>query len=248
MDIRQHVVALFAGICFGCASHAGARPAANAVRVADRDDSGQLVVHRDSEMSRIKGPDWLAALTEGDEVTYRVTNAERQAQLIRFTVKRMERRQLGVAALLVPDGDSPVTHAHPYWLAADEDGLYQLDRHVALLDPQYLPLDAVGHVARDVKSVSMWRLPKEWQALDRGAASGDGFVIEELQMVLDGPVRGDRCAVLMQRTTTPRTVMTVCANVGIVEIRREEDNQMGEVWELVEIRSARGSAVPTAPQ
>jgi hypothetical protein len=152
----------------------------------------------------------------------------------------MVRQGKSAAALLVPAADSSETSDStltPHWLAGDADGLYELQAHEALLDPGFTPLDADGRVIDSGRTGALWRVPQSWDEVvhhEQTNAVG-GWAVEELDLTLDGPVRGDRCARISKQTDNGRVRMTVCANIGMVDLQRGDDTEIGEAWELTEI-------------
>ena len=202
-----------------------------------RDPSGDLVLGERRSRVRLDSPDWLTGIRSEDVLVYRVRGPEAPVTTVRFEAARVERRGHGVAVLLRPVSSAPGLELHSYWLVGDADGLYQLRRHASLADPGFTPLDDEGRAISEVRNADTWRLPRGWEDLNesQGALPSDGWSIEELQMVLDGPVRGDRCALIVKRTSRPALRITVCSNVGIVELQQGELGQTGEHWELVQI-------------
>lgn len=176
---------------------------------------------------------WLTGLQPDNVLTYQVRTNDGQVLTARYRVGRLVRRGAGVAALMLPlpDSDYGLPLA-AYWLAGDDRALYRLDRPPELADPDFVPLDGQGTVLSDAATVTRWRVPREWEQM-ANASSGDGWEVEELDMVVDGPVRGDRCAQIRQHAADVPSRLTICGNVGLVAMVRGPEGSMGERWELM---------------
>lgn len=232
-----------------CGAPAAAGPAAssssnNATTVLSRDQFGQ--VQADSPGVDTQSPAWLASIEQGDVMSYRVQTPDSHPQTIQLRVERMQRLGNSAAALLVPIGTTTNESIKPHWIAGDADGLYELQTHESLLDPGFTPLDAQGRVIDSGRNSALFRVPRSWDEVvhhETGPTSG-GWSVEELDLTLDGPVRGDRCARISKQLEGTRIRMTVCANVGMVDLQRGDEQEIGESWELIEIARL---ATPAAP-
>ncbi len=184
---------------------------------------------------------WLEGIRQGDILTYRVTRPEQADASVRLKVQRMVRRgDSGVAAHLIPDGPPPLDlSVTARWLAGDETGLFQLNEDGQLADPGFVPLDDAGRVVAEARAARIWRIPPEWRAaMQRSTgALDDGWSVDDLEMTIDGPVRGDRCATIQHREDEGTiTRVLICANLGAVQVMRmRRDDIEQERWTLVEV-------------
>lgn len=90
-----------------------------------------------------------------------------------------------------------------------------------------------------------WRIPAEWktgiddesrqqQAIDKG------WEVNELDMTLNDPVRGDSCARITRNDPEGFVRLLVCANIGMVELESSPSEEIRrESWKLVEIERGR---------
>jgi hypothetical protein len=228
-----------------CASHgAQSAPAAvlpppapvDATSVAARDASGDLIVSGGPAASRTDDPRWLASLRAGDTLVFSVVVGEAQPVAVQYRLTRLEHRGVSVAALFVPEPAPDYPGAlEPYWLAGDAQALWRLDHHPSLLEPGFVPLDASGRVLLDPRQGAALWLSGPWSdtRVDQHGPD-EGWVVEELSMTLEGPVRGDRCARLARAEVGQAVV--VCGDVGVVQLERGESGPAAERWTLVEIR------------
>ena len=184
---------------------------------------------------------WLEGIRQGDILTYRVTRPEQADASVRLRVQRMVRRgERGVAAHLVPDGAPPLdVSVTARWLAGDDSGLFQMNEDGQLADPGFVPLDDTGRVMAEARAARIWRIPPEWRtAMQRSSgALDDGWSVDELEMTIDGPVRGDRCATIQHHEDDGTiTRVLICANLGAVQVMRmRRDDIEEERWTLVEV-------------
>lgn len=173
-------------------------------------------------------------------LAYDVESADGGHRTVRLRVEQLVRRGHGVAARLVPLERTPDEGERSLiarWLAGDETGLYQISDTRDLADPGFVPLDSSGRVVTTSERV-VWRIPREWQASlsTPGSALDQGWAVDELDLVLDGPVRGDRCARIVRQQSERTTRLLVCANLGIVEALDGDDQDLrSERWRLVEV-------------
>lgn len=221
-----------------CGAPAANAPAASTT-VLSRDQFGQVETQQAPAVDT-ESPAWLAGLEQGDVLSYRVQTPDSHTHTVQIRVDRLQREGKSAAALLVPITDASAsddTNMKAHWLAGDADGLYELESHESLLDPGFTPLDANGRVIDSGRSGALWRVPQSWDEVvhhEETAVVG-GWSVEELDLTLDGPVRGDRCARIGKLVNGKRIRMTVCANLGMVDLQRGDDQEIGESWELIEI-------------
>jgi len=226
----------------GCAAHtSGAPPTSTADQgqgdaVAARDASGDLILCGGVAKSRVDDPRWLAGLARDDLLIFRVVSGEAQAIDVSFRLSRLERRGSSVAALFEPEPalDYP-GKLEPYWLAGNSEALWRLDHHPQLIEPGFVPLAADGRVLLDPNQGAALWLSNRWEQPNAEQREPDqGWVVEELSMTLEGPVRGDRCARLSRAEGNQAVV--VCGDVGVVQVDRGAQGPAAEHWQLVEIR------------
>jgi hypothetical protein len=244
--MRSHArlgLALAALTVGGCAAHSAnpaaesAVPAGNARQpVAAVDESGDLILSGGTSDSRVDDARWLAGLRRDDLLRFSVVIGEAQPVSVGYRLSRLERRGHSVAALFEPEPapDYPGVLT-PYWLAGNDEALWRLDHHPQLIEPGFVPLAADGRVLLDPRQGAALWLSTRWQdqsAEERGP--DQGWVIEELSMTLEGPVRGDRCARLSR--VEGGQVVVVCGDVGVVQLERGGLGPAAEHWQLVEIR------------
>jgi hypothetical protein len=201
---------------------------------------GELSVERGAKFADASGPRWLESLKQGDVLVYRVRTADGREQDARFRVQKLVRRGHGVAARMEPVApgiDSPA--AAGYWIAGDETALYRLEAHAALADPGFVPLDDSGRVVPEGRADARWRIPAEWKNEMEGDSSQresveQGWEVDELEMTLDGPVRGDSCARISRTGPDGFVRLVVCANIGMVELESGSSEEIPEEsWKLV---------------
>lgn len=229
-------------IGFGCAvylaSACGAPASSNtgSTTVLSRDQFGQVQT-QEAPAVDTESPAWLAGLAEGDVLSYQVETPDSHPHTVQLRVQRLLRQGKSAAALLVPVGDSIDERVKAHWIAGDADGLYELQAHEALLDPGFTPLDGNGRVIDSGRTAALWRVPQSWDEVvhHEDTAALGGWAVEELDLTLDGPVRGDRCARIRKEADGLTIRMTVCANLGMVDLQRGGDQEIGESWELVQI-------------
>lgn len=222
-----------------CGAPTANSPPAESTTVLNRDQFGQVQT-QEAPTVDTESPGWLAGIEEGDVLSYRVEVPDAPVRTVQVRVARMVRRGKSAAALLVPIVDSSETNDStltPHWLAGDAEGLYELQAHEALLEPGFTPLDEAGRVIDSGRDAALWRVPQSWDEVVHHEQTNDigGWSVEELDLTLDGPVRGDRCARISKQTDGRRVRMTVCANVGMVDLQRGGETEIGEAWELTEI-------------
>jgi len=192
---------------------------------------------------------WLNGIRQGDLLTYRLRRPEQMDLNVRMRVQRLVRRgESGVAAEIVPDGEQPTdAQLSARWLAGDETGLYQMNAGGQLADPGFVPLDASGRVIAEARAARIWRIPPEWHAAmeHTQGALDDGWSVDDLEMTIDGPVRGDRCATIQKREDDGATRVLICANLGAVQVvRLRHDEIEEERWTLVEVGRSVQSGMP----
>lgn len=201
---------------------------------------GELSVEHGAQAADASGPSWLESLRPGDVLVYRVRTADGREQDARFRVQKLVRRGHGVAARMEPVApgiDSPA--ATGYWIAGDETALYRLEAHAALADPGFIPLDDGGRVVPEGRADARWRIPAEWKNEMEGDSSQresveQGWVVDELEMTLEGPVRGDSCARISRTGPDGFVRLVVCANIGMVELESGSSEEIPEEsWKLV---------------
>jgi hypothetical protein len=221
----------------GCAAHASsAPPTSTAQAVAARDESGDLILRGGVTRSRVDDPRWLAGLERDDLLVFSVVSGEAQPISVSFRLSRLERRGASVAGLFepAPSPDYP-GKLEPYWLAGNGEALWRLDHHPQLIEPGFVPLAADGRVLLDPNQGAALWLSKHWEQTNAEQGEPDqGWVVEELSMTLEGPVRGDRCARLSRAEGNQAVV--VCGDVGVVQFDRGVQGPGAEHWQLVEIR------------
>jgi len=186
---------------------------------------------------------WLESLSEGLVLTYAIRLEDEGSASVRMRVARVVRRGDGVAVQFLPMGAAPDgVAAEGHWLAADGRSLQQIALRGAVLDPLFVPLDTAGRVVRpDVPAAggSSWSLPATWTGGEEGGereSLSGGWWIDEFDLRLEGPVRGDRCARIARQDGDEVTRLLVCANLGVVEIERgESEERIREHWRLVEV-------------
>jgi hypothetical protein len=205
---------------------------------------GELSLERGVRAVDARDPRWLESLKRGDVLVYRVRMADGRENDARFRVRGLVRRGHGVAARMepVPSGIAG-PEAAGYWIAGDETGLYRLEAHAALADPGFVPLDDEGRVIPEGRVDARWRIPAEWKSEMEGGsrdkpAIDRGWVVDELEMTLDGPVRGDSCARISKTDPDGVVRLVVCANIGMVELESGAPEEIAdESWKLVAIES-----------
>lgn len=218
-------------------------PATNAAytTVVSSDPLTQETVAQTSPRRVGDGPGWLAALAEGDVMTYSVQTQDRDLVTVDLTVARLVRRGTGVAVLLSPTAAPGEVEVESHWLAGDDHGLYRLPRHEDLEDPGFVPLDAQGRVQADSRRGAKWRVPTSWP--QEGSLEGEGWELEELELTLDGPVRGQRCARIRRQRGERVTRLTICADLGMVELSRGTEAHPSERWHLLRILRPETTAI-----
>lgn len=243
--LRRFSLACGVYLVTGCGAPAASQPA-QSTTVLNRDAFGQVQTQAAPGVDT-ESPGWLAGIEQGDVLSYRVEAPDAPIRTVRVRVDRMVRQGNSAAALLVPVHDASEVadpSLTPRWLAGDAEGLYELQAHEALLDPGFTPLDPTGRVIDSGRDAALWRVPQSWDEVvhHEQTHSVGGWSVEELDLTLDGPVRGDRCTRIRKDTGTTRVRMTICANVGMVDLERGDDTEIGESWELTEI--VRVAATP----
>lgn len=198
------------------------------------------VVKQRSVDSRPGGPQWLEGLKKDDILVYVIRVLDGPEQTVRLRVEHLSRIGDGVAARFEPIGDWPdEIETEGFWLAGDSNGLYRFEPHQSLQDPGFCPLDSNGNVIPEGRTDTRWRIPLEWQNvlesdLQSGSVLGHGWIVDELDLMLDGPVQGDPCARVSQVNKETHLHLTVCANLGIVEIEyRESDPLETQHWKMI---------------
>lgn len=221
------------------ASPATADTASGSTTVLSRDSFGQVHT-QDTPAVDTESPAWLAGLQQGDVLSYRIETPNSHTHMVQLRVARMIRQGQSAAALLVPVGEEVHAEVKAHWLAGDAEGLYELAAHESLLDPGFTPIAADGRVVDSGRSQALWRVPQSWDEVvqHEQQTSLSGWSVEELDLTLEGPVRGDRCARIKKEVDGSRVRMTVCANLGMVDLTRGDEQELGETWELVEIARA----------
>ena len=158
-------------------------------------------------------PEWLEGLEPGRVLRYEVRRGEEPPVEVALRVERRLERGPSVAVYLVPEPPIPPdVDVNPRWLVGDDVGLAQ----VADLQGGLPPLDDEGSLAPGARSETTLRLPGAW-GLDSAQGAARGWAIDELELRIEGEVRGDRCARFTQRSEDGERVVIVCARVGIVE-------------------------------
>ena len=199
----------------------------------------------DPEQARRQGPRWLQGLRQGDVLVYGVRLFDDRQQIARLKVQKLVRRDQGVAVRMEPDQPAiggPKTAG--YWIAGDKTGLFRLEAHDALADPGFVPLDEQGRVLPDGRDDARWSIPAEWKKEMEGEAGQQepmeqGWVVDELELMLDGPVRGDGCARISRTRAEGLVRVVVCANIGIVELQSgSSEVNPEESWKLVAVENA----------
>lgn len=207
--------------------------------VLTRDSFGQVQTHGTPAVDT-ESPAWLAGIQQGDVLSYRIETPNSHTHTVRIRVERMIRQGQSAAALLVPIGAEVHAEVKAHWLAGDAEGLYELQAHESLLEPGFTPIAADGRVIDSGRSQALWRVPQSWDEVvqHEQQATLSGWSVEELDLTLEGPVRGDRCARISKEVDGKRVRMTICANLGMVDLTRGDDQELGETWELIEIARA----------
>lgn len=180
------------------------------------------------------GPSWLGAIAEGDILRYRVVTPEGEDHHVELRVQRLVRRGAGVAAMLIPWQAPEGLRVHPHWVAGDDRSLCRLSTHPDLSDPGFVPLDPRGHVVRNSAEEAQWLLPAAWRSAEPQTDSST-WTVRELDLVLEGPVDMPRCTHTQERHGDERTRLTVCADLGVVEMTRGDDGAPQERWRLVRV-------------
>jgi len=221
-----------------CGAPTASQPA-ESTTVLNRDQFGQVQTQNAPGVDT-ESPGWLAGIEQGDLLSYRVAVPDAPVRTVRVRVDRMLRQGKSAAALLVPvtDANETVdTTLTTHWLAGDAEGLYEIQAHEALLEPGFTPLDETGRVIDSGRTGALWSVPQSWDEVvhHEQTNSVGGWSVDELDLALDGPVRGDRCTRISKQADGTRIRMTVCANVGMVDLQRGADTEIGESWELTEI-------------
>lgn len=232
----------------GCGHAAVAKPALTGPSepdyetVAHIDPVTEELTSPGATASMGEGPNWLRRLAEQDILTYVVQRGdERDGVTVQLVVQKLIRRGAGVAALLLPREPSADVASQPHWLVGDAGGLYRLEGHVDLAEPGIVPLDAEGHILGQSLSGVRWQFPSGWPARE-SAPDREGWQVEELELVLEGPVQGQRCARIRREDQGQATRITVCADLGMVETIRGDVESPVESWSLARIQRAPGSA------
>ncbi len=168
--------------------------------------------HAGSPATAPAAPAWLAGLEPGRVLRYEVRRGEEAPVAVALRVEQKLERGPAVAVYLVPEGPVPTNiEVTPRWLVGDDVGLSQITGDAGLP-----PLDARGNLSPGARSGTTLRLPGTWRG--RSTQVEDrGWAIDELELRLEGEVRGDRCARFTQVTEEGERVVVVCARVGIVE-------------------------------
>lgn len=240
--VSRAVYLVAAGSAFSfvaaCGAPTAVQPAASNA-VLSRDQFGQVQTQTAPAVDT-ESPAWLAGLEPGDVLTYRIEAPDSAPRTLRVRVDRMRREGKSAAALLVPisdTGEANDSSFKPHWIAGDAEGLYELRAHESLLDPGFTPLDGNGRVIDSGREGALFRVPQSWDEVIHHEETSvvGGWAVEELDLSLDGPVRGDRCARISKQLEGTLVRMTVCANVGMVDLQRGGEQELGERWELVEI-------------
>lgn len=235
-DSKLWLVGCGVYLASACGAPSSESPAASSTTVLSRDQFGQVETQTAPAVDT-ESPAWLAGIEQGDVLSYRVDTPDSHPHTVQLRVERLHRQGKSTAALLIPIGDSDSNSVRAHWIAGDAEGLYELQAHEALLEPGFTPLDSNGRVIDSGRSGALWRVPQSWDEVvqhEQTPALG-GWAVEELDLTLDGPVRGDRCARISKQEAATRVRMTVCANLGMVDLQRGDDHAIGETWELIEI-------------
>ncbi len=182
---------------------------------------------------------WLAAVPADGMLTYRVVGADGQEHSVRMLVQQRVERGPSVAVRLAPIGtpleDTPV---YPQWLVGSSDGLRALEEHAAFTTPGFVPIDAEGRLRTEAASAEAWRVDTAWLRADRlasGQEAAVGWTLLERVGVIDDPVHAERCVRLEREEGSLSTTMLVCADVGLVELRRSEEGRDRENWRLIAV-------------
>jgi hypothetical protein len=184
---------------------------------------------------------WLEGLHEGDLLTYRVTMRDGRAVKAQLRVSRLVRRGGGVAARLEPTTGAPDDLVWPArWIAGDAAGLRDLGDPPLLRDPGIVPLDDDGRVVAplqdDRPAAPDWALRLDSR---EGEEIGRGWAIDELDLEVEGPVRGEHCARLVRHENTRVAQLVVCANLGVADREvREGGIALLERWTLIAVGGA----------
>jgi len=210
----------------GCGSHAGSLDDPG-TGPSGGEGPGQSVTDRPASEVSVR---WLEGLTTEQVIKYEVRISENPAVTVSLRVARKIERGGSVAVQLVPVLPIPPgVEAVTRWLVGDEVGLVQ----VAGGDAQFVPLDEEGKLLAEARSMTTLRLPSAWhEAPDEEAEQG--WAIDELELMLEGEVQGDRCARFSQQNEARSRMVIVCARVGIVEeVHSGPDGRPLLSWRLV---------------
>jgi hypothetical protein len=187
---------------------------------------------------------WLAAISSNAVLTYEVRAAgASEPGIVRMLVQQRIERGGSIAVHLAPIG-TPLgeTPVYPQWLIGTADGLSSLEEHAAFTEPGFVPIDAEGRLVTEAANSEAWRVDPDWLRADR-LASGEaavGWTLVERVPTIEQPIHASRCVRLERSEGSARSLLLVCADVGIVERGRSGD--ASETWRLIEI-GAREAAV-----
>lgn len=173
---------------------------------------------------------WLDNIRQGDQLTYEVTTRDQASSTVVVTVERLERSADRTAACMVPSRSVASTTGMdtPHWLVGDINGLSRIE------------VSATGCTASlgETSSDQVWRLPSDWSDLEAHQSHIGSWSIDELDLRVEGPIRGDRCARFVTEEPAGKTYLVVCANVGMAELERVEPGDFTtERWRLISITS-----------
>jgi hypothetical protein len=173
---------------------------------------------------------WLENIRQGDRLEYEVTTRDQGTFTVEVVVERLERGPDRTAACLVPARpiETNTGMDGPHWLVGDANGLSRVEGSAA-------------GCATDLPTIEesqVWRLPSDWSDLEAHRSRIGSWAIDELDLRVEGPIRGDRCARFVTETDGVKTYLVVCANVGMAELERlAEGDFPTERWRLLSIRS-----------
>jgi hypothetical protein len=77
-------------------------------------------------------------------------------------------------------------------------------------------------------------VPSSW-GMPRRDEAHDDWAIDELELMIEGELRGDRCARYTREHEEGSRMVIICASVGIVEdVRSSLDGRPLESWKLLD--------------
>lgn len=191
----------------------------------------------------------LASLSQGETLTFLVHSADIEDSHVRLDVTEVVRKGAGVAVKLTPVG-IPLDGSPIYvgWVIANEVGLFALEPHVSLTEPGFVPIDEAGQLVTEATASIAWHVPTAWLAEAAGAfetSTQAGWSRGGYQASVEGAIHGEGCAELRRSDSDLSMRMTVCRNLGMIELVHSggaDDTE--QFWRLVDVGVAHTDTRP----